>query len=533
MGDLMLKLIPAPKHAVETGGFYSLPDDVKIKTDFDLPLVAEKVQTVENGADIVIINDADIEKEGYTLSVTESSVTVKASTKTGAYYALVSLWKLGELQLGNREIPCCEIEDGPKVSWRGLEIDESRHFFGMDEIKRMLDMMFLEKLNVFHWHLTDDQGWRIEIKKYPKLIEIGSKRPNSQIGGWRSVKMDNIPVSGYYTQEQIKEVITYAKERGIMIVPEIDFPAHCAAAIAAYKELACVVKDTEVPCYFGGRVPQRKFNFRWNRTVCCGKESTFEFIFNVLDEVCDLFDSPYIHMGGDEAPQIEWKKCPKCQKTMADNSLKNEWELQGWFENRICDYLKTKNKKLIAWNDVLKADNLNKDDKNVVVQYWTPKRDDRCVDYVNSGGEAILSNHQAFYFDMSYAQVPLTNTYNYTPEKYGMNSGNMSNVLGYEGELWTEWIADNAKLELYAFPRMQALGEVSWSAKEKINFDDFKARLDAYKPTLKSLGIDYAVDSVSFPQSKRDIVKIKRKFYKGDPYLELKLNEIYKSKGEN
>ena len=480
MGDLMLKLIPAPKHAVETGGFYSLPDDVKIKTDFDLPLVAEKVQIVENGADIVIINDADIEKEGYTLSVTESSVTVKASTKTGAYYALVSLWKLGELQLGNREIPCCEIEDGPKVSWRGLEIDESRHFFGMDEIKRMLDMMFLEKLNVFHWHLTDDQGWRIEIKKYPKLIEIGSKRPNSQIGGWRSVKMDNIPVSGYYTQEQIKEVIAYAKERGIMIVPEIDFPAHCAAAIAAYKELACVVKDTEVPCYFGGRVPQRKFNFRWNRTVCCGKESTFEFIFNVLDEVCDLFDSPYIHMGGDEAPQIEWKKCPKCQKTMADNSLKNEWELQGWFENRICDYLKTKNKKLIAWNDVLKA-----------------------------------------------------NTYNYTPEKYGMNSGNMSNVLGYEGELWTEWIADNAKLELYAFPRMQALGEVSWSAKEKINFDDFKARLDAYKPTLKSLGIDYAVDSVSLPQSKRDIVKIKRKFYKGDPYLELKLNEIYKSKGEN
>ena len=227
MGDLMLKLIPAPKHAVEMGGFYRLPDDVKIKTDFDLPLISEKAQIVETDADIVIISDADIEKEGYTLSVTESSVTVKASTKTGAYYALVSMWKLGELQLGKREIPCCEIEDGPKVSWRGLEIDESRHFFGMDEIKRMLDMMFLEKLNVFHWHLTDDQGWRIEIKKYPKLVEIGSTRPNSQIGGWRSVKMDNIPVSGYYTQEQIKEVIAYAKERGIMIVPEIDFPAHC------------------------------------------------------------------------------------------------------------------------------------------------------------------------------------------------------------------------------------------------------------------------------------------------------------------
>ena len=160
----MLKLIPAPKHAVEMGGFYRLPDDVKIKTDFDLPLISEKAQIVENDADIVIISDADIEKEGYTLSVTESSVTVKASTKTGAYYALVSMWKLGELQLGKREIPCCEIEDGPKVSWRGLEIDESRHFFGMDEIKRMLDMMFLEKLNVFHWHLTDDQGWRIEIK---------------------------------------------------------------------------------------------------------------------------------------------------------------------------------------------------------------------------------------------------------------------------------------------------------------------------------------------------------------------------------
>lgn len=528
----MIYLIPAPKYCIETEGCFELPKAVKVKTDFDLKLLDNYVEYSDD-ASIVINKDSSISEEGYKLSIDKDIVKINASTKTGAYYALVSLWKLLKVELGVNKAPCCEIDDEPNFKWRGLQLDESRHFFGIDEVKRLLDNMFLEKLNVFHWHLTDDQGWRIEIKKYPLLTEIGSKRKNSQIGGWHSFKIEEKPHSGFYTQEQIKEIIEYARERGIMVVPEIDFPAHCASAIAAYKHLACIEKDTEVPGYFGGIIPQWKhFNWRWNRTVCCGKESTFEFIFDVLDEVCELFDAPYLHMGGDEAPKTEWKHCDKCQAVMKREGFKDERELQGWFENRICEYLKTKKKQLIAWNDVLQADNLNKEDKNVVIQYWTPRRDERAEAYVNDGGEAILSNHQAFYFDMTYAQVPLTNTYEYTPEKYGINSTNISNVLGYEGELWSEWIADSEKLELSAFPRLQALSECAWSQDKQKNFHDFKKRLDDYKPILEKRGINYAVDEIAIPNDKKQQKLILKKFQKGNPNLEVELNREYKSKGD-
>lgn len=527
----MINVIPAPKHCRELEGVYVLPTPIRIKTDFSIDVFNGFVKCDEN-ENITVIADNSIADEGYKLSVKSDEIVIRASTQNGFCYAVNTLRKLGNLDLGENEIPCCEIEDEPRFSWRGLEIDESRHFFGMDEIKKILDMMFLEKLNVFHWHLTDDQGWRIEIKKYPLLTEIGSKRKNSQVGGWKSFKMVNKPHCGFYTQEQIKEIIEYAKNRGIMIVPEIDFPAHCASALAPYKYLACREIETEVPGYFGGIIPQWKhFNWSWNRTVCLGKESTFEFIFNVLDEVCELFDAPYLHMGGDEAPQGEWNKCDKCQAVMKQNGLKNESELQGWFENRISDYLKTKGKKLIAWNDVLKADNLNKEDKNFVVQYWTPQRDKRCEAYVNSGGEAILSNHQCFYFDMTYAQIPLDKTYSYNPEEFGMNADSKG-VLGYEGELWTEWIEGSEKLEMNAFPRMQALAEVSWSPKEKIVFDDFKKRLDMYKPWFDKYGINYACDKVAMAQTGVKKSKVIAKFMKGNPNLELELNKEYKSKGE-
>lgn len=501
----MINLIPAPKHIVELDGFYKF----------------------ENENDIVAVKDDSIAKEGYKLSVHSDKITVASSTEIGYKYAIVTLNKLKN---DNGEIPCCEIEDEPRLAWRGVQIDESRHFFGMEQIKKMLDMMHQEKLNVFHWHLTDDQGWRIEIKKYPLLTEIGSKRKNSQVGGWNSFKMEQVPHSGFYTQEEIKEIVEYARNLGIMVVPEIDFPAHCASVLACYKELACREIETEVPGYFGGIIPQWKhFNWRWNRTVCLGKDETFEFIFNVLDEVCELFDAPYIHMGGDEAPQNEWKACKKCQATMKANGLKNESELQGWFENKVSEYLKTKGKKLIAWNDVLRADNLNKDDKNVVIQYWTPKRDQRAEDYVNSGGEAILSNHQCFYFDMPYAQVPLDKTYGYNPEEFNMNADSKG-VLGYEGELWSEWIADNYKLEMNAVPRIQALAEVAWSPKEKLNFDDFKKRLEAYKPVLEKRGITYACDEVALPQGEAKKARTIKKFQKGNPYLEVERNKEYFSK---
>lgn len=528
----MLSLIPLPKFYIEKDGVFTLPERVRVKSDFDLPLLDGKVDFSDE-ADLVIERDGSIGKEGYKLCVTQNGITIKASSKTGAYYALQSIRKIGRLDLHGREIPCCEIDDEPKLSWRGVNLDISRHFFDINEVKRLLDFMFSEKLNVLHWHLTDDQGWRIEIKKYPLLTEISSKRAYSQTGGWNSFKCELKEHSGFYTQQQIKEVVEYARERGITVVPEIDFPAHSAAAIAAYKYLACREIDTEVPGYFGGIIPQwRDFNWRWNRTVCCGKESTFEFIFGVLDEICELFDAEYLHMGGDEAPYKEWKHCEKCQKVIKQNNLKDERELQGWFENRICEYLKTKGKKLIAWNDVLAADNINKEDKNIVIQYWTKKRDKRAEDYINSGGEAIMSNHQYFYFDMTYAEIPLDKTYNYNPEAYSINSKNAGNILGYEGELWTEWIEDRKKLDMDAFPRLQALGEICWSPDEKINFTDFKARLDDYKPVFEKLKINYAVDKISLPKNKIQRLHILKNFHKGNPYLEVELNKKYKAKGE-
>lgn len=527
----MINLIPAPKSIVEHEGVFVLDEEILVQSDFDLPIIREYAKFVDN-ANIVVKRDDSISNEGYKLTVTSDSIVVLASTKTGAYYALVSLWKMSSYQLGGREVPCCEIDDEPRLKWRGLQLDESRHFFGIDMVKEMLDYMFLEKLNVFHWHLTDDQGWRVEIKKYPLLTQKGSVRAYSQVGGWNSFKLDNKPHKGYYTQEQIKEIIEYARERGIMIVPEIDFPAHCAAALAQYKWLACREIETDVPGYFGGIIPQwKEFNWRWNRTVCCGKESTFEFIFGVLDEICELFDSPYLHMGGDEAPTNEWKHCKECQRVIKENNLKNERELQGWFENKILDYLKGKNKKLIAWNEVLGASNLNKEDKSVVVQYWTPRRDANAEEYANNGGEIILSNHQHFYFDMTYAQIPLDKTYAYKPELFGIND-DADNILGYEGELWSEWIADKEKLQLNSFPRIQALGEIAWSPKDKIDYSDFKASLDNYKPVLDSLNINYAVDKVSLPKDKKEIKRIMSKFRKGNPYLETELNREYKSKGD-
>ncbi|MCR5207029.1 MAG: beta-N-acetylhexosaminidase [Eubacterium sp.] len=523
-----MNVIPLPKKYTENEGVYRI--DGKIRSDFDLPLIADYTEK-SDGASFEIIKDEDVANEGYKLTVTPERLTVKASSKSGAYYALQTVRRLCNFDLGGREVPCCEIEDEPRFKWRGLHLDESRHFFGETEVKRLLDFMFTEKLNIFHWHLTDDQGWRIEIEKYPLLTEIGSKREYTQVGGWGSGDIEYIPHGGYYTQEQIKNIIAYAAERGITVVPEIDFPAHCAAAIAAYPGLACFEKKTEVPGYFGGLIPEKQGNLRWNRTLCCGKESTFDFVFGVLDEICDLFPSEYVHIGGDEAPHGEWKRCEKCQSVMRKNALKNEKALQGWFESRLISFLKEKGKTAIGWNDIIECPGLDDDGKSLVIQYWTPKRDKHAERYAEGGGAMILSNHQSFYFDMTYAMMPLDATYNYNPRAFGIDADG-DNVLGVEGELWSEWIPGREKLDLNAFPRMQALAEVAWSQENKRDFSDFKRRLDLLKPTLEKLGIGYAVDRVSLNKNIILSSKVQSEFRKGNPLFETELNKEYKAEGE-
>lgn len=520
----MMNLIPKPKSAKLESGFYTLDRNETVFSEIDLPLLSNAGN--ENSA-VKIMRDASLENEAYYLKVDESGILIKASDKAGAYYALQSVRMLGRFDEGKNEIPFVEIKDAPEYKWRGASLDESRHFFGKENVKLLLDDMFRLKLNVFHWHLTDDQGWRIEIKKYPLLTEIGSKRSGTHIGGWSCCRVENKEYSGFYTQEDIKEIVSYAAERCISIVPEIDVPAHFAAALAAYPELACRNIKREVFADCGGITFRKQGIKDWNRPACMGKQHSIDFIFDVYDEVCSLFPFEYFHVGGDECDMSEWKKCPDCQRAMRENGLENEQQLQSMLTNKLCDFLKSKGKHMLAWNDILRKgiDNI---DKDVLVQQWLPGQDKNTVAFAKSGGKVLMSNHKSFYFDMTYALYPLSNTYNFSPEKYGIQDKN--SILGIEGEMWTEWIRSFDKVQFMYHPRMEALAEVAWTNESSRNFDEFYSRYQGYKSVYKHLGINYAEDEICMPKNIFKRANIKRKFRNGDSDLEFKLNNKLKEK---
>lgn len=537
-----MNIIPKPQKSVEksgqftwigAGGYY-VDSAFAAQEPFFNSLIGKSLKDPPAASDkdtaaIRFLKDDTRPADGYKLSVTADGVTACAADCGGVLYAMQTLRQLfdADLHTGVQALtaPCCEIEDAPRYKWRGMMLDSARHFWDVAAVKRYLDLMFRNKLNVFHWHLTDDQGWRIEIKKYPLLTEIGSKRKDTEIHGWKSLDMEGKPYEGFYTQEDIREIVRYAGERNIMVVPEVDMPAHFAAAMASYNWLGCREIPCEVHWFFGGFVPKHMNWPDWNRSACAGKETTYAFIFNVLDELAELFPAPYFHIGGDEAPKDEWKKCPACQKRMAENGLKNVDELQGYFNNRIAEHLKQKGKRLIVWNEALKANNL---DKSVIGQYWTPQRDRHAVKYVNSGGEMIMSKHQAFYFDMYYAQYPLTNTYKFEPGKVGVSDEAQSRILGVEGELWTEFLGEEEKLDLNTHPRMEALAEVAWTPKELRDFGDFMDRMHHEEQALEKLGVNYAVDEVAIPKGPIHRLRTQRMFYTCDQHVEMRRNREYR-----
>lgn len=525
------KKIVIDKHSTITsiGKFATAVDFFKI---YVKKSIGKTLTESANGdGNIVFIYDEKIVKEGYIIKIENDKLYICASHNCGAFYAVQTLRQICRLEVNSdvSQILIGEvyIEDAPRYSWRGLMLDESRHFFGIDEVKRILDLMAMHKLNVFHWHLSDDQGWRIEIKQYPKLTQVGSKRKDTGIHGWRSTDMLGEPYEGFYTQEQIKEIVDYADKRCIMVVPEIDMPAHFAAAMASYNWLGCREIPCEVAWYYGGKVPESLGMKDWNRSACVGKESTYDFIKSVIDECCELFPSPYFHVGGDEAPKDEWKKCEHCQKVMEENNLNNVDELHGYFNNRIYNYLKTKNKKMIGWNEILAGHNL---DNEVICQYWVPTRDKNVEKYLNNGGKAILSKHQSFYFDMCYSQYPLKNTYKFNLKQYKLSRKVEKNILGVEGEVWTEFIDCRKKLDVTLFPRMEALAEVGWTMEKNIDFDDFLVRLSSFKKLLEHYGVWYAEDEVSMP---KNIFKRKAEteiWHSSDQHRDVQLNELAKKK---
>ena len=425
-------------------------------------------------------------REGYRLTVSPAAMTIEAPGATGVFYGIQTLRHLLPAAVEQRtlvpnvawQVPSVVVTDRPRFQWRGFMMDEARHFHGKETMLRTLDLMALQKLNVLHWHLTDDQGWRIEIKRYPRLTEIGSRRR----GTVKSLfgKLDGIPHSGFYTQEEIKEVIAYAAERHITVVPEIDMPGHSLAALAAYPELSCTGGPFEVSTRFGPKLD----------VFCAGKEQVFTFLQGVLDEVMALFPSTYIHIGGDEVLKARWKKCPDCQARIEQEGLKDARELQVYFTNRIIAYLDAHGRRAIGWNEILREGLA----ESAIVQYWIGNRK-AVVAAIQHGRDVIMSSFWRAYLDHSYSLTPLSKAYEYEPVFPELDAPDERHVLGLEAPLWTEMVPNRARFDYQTFPRLTAFAETGWSPRGKKDFGDFQERLAAFLLRLDQLGVRYAPES--------------------------------------
>ncbi|MEQ9582665.1 MAG: beta-N-acetylhexosaminidase, partial [Arenibacter sp.] len=402
--------------------------------------------------------------EGYKLKVDNSTISIFAGTSTGVFYGIISLQQLLEKDTlskkANLSVSGINIEDRPRFGWRAFMLDEARYFKGMEQVKKLLDEMALLKMNVFHWHLTDDQGWRLEIKKYPKLTQVGSSRSNSKIGGWDSEERSNAPHSGYYTQEQVKEIIAYAKKRQITIIPEIEMPGHASAAIAAYPWLGTIGELNEVPTVFG-KLPD-SFNVSDPRV--------YDFLENVLSEVMDLFPSNIIHIGGDEVKFDAWKSSEEIQDFMKENGLASPADLHIFFTNRISNYLNKNGHRMMGWNEILGVNVHEWQDsrdmevqenlaRNTLIHFW--KGDlDLVSKAVQEGYDIVNSYHEYTYLDYSYEYIPLEKAYGFEPIPEGLDKKYHGNIKGSGCQMWGEWIPESKDMDKMVFPRLAAYAEV-------------------------------------------------------------------------
>ena len=430
---------------------------------------------------------SDFGKEGYKLSALSGLIEITAATPTGLFYGGQTLRQLlpPEIYSSNKvsgvkwEIPCVEITDSPRFGWRGLMLDVSRHFFTKDEVKQLLDVMALHKINTFHWHLVDDNGWRIEIKKYPKLTEVGAWRDGIEPGLDPKSSTAYRPdgrYGGFYTQDDIREVVAYAAKLHITIVPEIEMPGHSSAALRSYPEFSCAGKP-------GPNV------------YCAGKDATFEFLQNVLPEVFELFPSKYIHIGGDEVDKGYWKNCELCQARIKSEGLKSEHELQSYFIRRMEKFINTHGKTLIGWSEIREGGIA----PSAVLMDWIGGGREAA----NEGHDVVMSPTSNCYFDYYQGRdhsvepraiggfLPLQKVYSFEPIPGGLAPDRQKHILGAQGNVWTEYIANIKHVQYMAFPRLSALAEVTWSPKEARNYDSFVRRLKVDEQRLDKLGVNY------------------------------------------
>ena len=509
--DGEVAVVPLPEHIVEGQGTFRLTSDAEVVLLFDderlsgvtaalnkvlMPLFGRgpRVRHADKAADhaVNVTRDETMPAEAYRLFVTPCRIDIVAGGAQGAFYAVQTLRQLLPAAAYEAddvravELPVVTIEDKPCLGYRGMMLDVGRHFFTVDEVKEALDIMALHKLNVFHWHLTDDQGWRIEIRHYPGLTKEGSRRAETVLGRNTNI-YDGIPSGGYYTQRQIRDVVAYAAERFITVIPEIEMPGHASAALAAYPWLGCAGEGYMVRTRWGV----------FPEVYCAGKDSTFEFMENVLAEVCELFPSEYIHIGGDECPKQSWTSCPACQQRIRNERLEHENELQSYFVHRIEKWLNARGRNLIGWDEILEGGI----SKTATIMSW--RGADSGVAAAKAGNQVIMTPNTHCYLDYFQTQeperleplgiggyVPVRKVYSFDPYDR-LSSAEQSCIQGVQGNIWTEYIASFAHAQHMALPRLAALAEVGWAC-DRRDFGDFTRRMTVFRKLYDKCGYRYA-----------------------------------------
>lgn len=437
--------------------------------------------------------------EAYSINISEAGIQIQGASEAGVFYGIQALRKSMPIgKYAQIEFPSVEINDYPEFGYRGALLDISRHFFTKEEVKEYIDMMALHNMNRFHWHLTDDQGWRIEIKKYPELISIGSQRKESQNGYYenheRVLKFDGIPHGGFFTQDDIKEVVAYAAERYITIIPEIDLPGHMVSALASYPELGCTGGPYNVWTHWGIS----------EDVLCAGNEKTYQFLTDVFDEIMELFPSTYIHIGGDECPKTRWAQCPKCQAKIKAEGIKSddkhtkEEYLQSYVMKYMSDYLSEHGRKIIGWDEILEGEAA----PGATIMSWRGEAGG--IEAARLGHDVIMVPNNYLYLDYYQSKDyesepyyaiggynPVDKIYNYNPLPASLNETEKAHIIGVQANLWTEYIKDFKQVEYMILPRWGAVAEIQWTGGAK-DYPAFLKRLDKFVKLYQAKGYTYA-----------------------------------------
>ncbi|MBN2745133.1 MAG: beta-N-acetylhexosaminidase [Bacteroidales bacterium] len=498
-----MNLIPKPVQLTVDEGFIEIVNIQEVVSEngsfeFEQELIIRTIHQItgkkpnpdkqnDNKLTILLRQLDEGDSAAYKFFIDNKQIVIESSGKVGIYYGVQTLLQILQ-HYKNEPIPQLAISDYPRFSWRGMHLDCSRHFFSVEEIKRYLDYLALYKMNVFHWHLTDDQGWRIEIKAYPELTKTGAWRSGTMVGPYSNHQYDNLNYGGYYTQDQIHEIVHYASQRHITVVPEIEMPGHSLAVLASYPRLAC--RDT----FF-------EVGKRWGvyeDVFCAGNDSVFLFLENVLKEIMGLFPGEYIHIGGDECPKTRWKECALCQRRMQQEQLVDEHQLQSYFIQRIEKYLNANGRRIIGWDEILEGGLA----PNAAVMSW--RGTEGGIEAARMQHPVVMTPGKPCYFD-HYQSVKkdteplaigglntLEDVYHYNPLPQDLSEEEKAYILGAQGNVWTEYMKTFSQVEYMALPRMAALSEVLWSAEETKDYGEFLTRLRENVKILDTKKTNYA-----------------------------------------